>query len=61
MDKIFELLLLKLQDTLHDLNMGATISIKDMEEMWALLHHLHYLSYDSNSDDLFYKLIEYYG
>ena len=61
MDKMFELLVEKLQESLYNLNMGATMSTKDLEEMWTLLHHLHYASYDSNSGDLLYQLIEYYG
>lgn len=58
---MFELLLEKLQESLDNLNMGATMSTEDMCEMWTLLHHLHFASYDSNSGDLLYELIEYYG
>lgn len=58
---MFELLLEKLQESLDNLNMGATMSTEDICEMWTLLHHLHFASYDSNSEDLLYELIEYYG
>jgi hypothetical protein len=61
MDKIFELLLEKLQESLYNLNMGKTMSASESNEMWTLLHHLHYGSYDSNSGDLLNELIEYYG
>ena len=61
MGRMFDLLLKKLQDTLYNLNMGATVSKSDMDEMWTLLHHLHYASYDLNSDELLYRLLEYYG
>ena len=61
MDKMFDLLLEKLQESLYNLNMGATMSAKDMNDMWTLLHHLHFASYDSNSGDLLDRLIEYYG
>ena len=61
MDRIFELLVEKLQESLHNLNMGNTMSASDLQEMWTLLHHLHYASYDSNSGDLLNQLIEYYG
>lgn len=61
MDRMLELLIKKLQESLYNLNMGATMSTEDMNEMWTLLHHLHFASYDSNSEDLLYKLIEYYG
>lgn len=61
MDKILELLIAKLQESLYNLNMGATMSTEDMNEMWTLLHHLHFASYDSNSGDLLNQLIEYYG
>jgi len=61
MDKMFELLFEKLQNCLYCLNMGATLSEKDLNEMWTMLHHIHFSSYDSNSGDLLYKLIEYYG
>lgn len=60
MDNIFNLLIEKLQESLCDLNMGATMSTEDMNEMWTLLHHLHYASYDSNSGDLLNNLLEYY-
>ena len=60
MDKIFELLVNKLQKSLHKLNMGGVVSTKEISEMWTLLHHLHFASYDSNSGDLLNKLIEYY-
>lgn len=61
MDKLVEILLQKLQNCLSDLNIGYPLSKSDMNEMWTLLHHLHFASYDSNSGDLLYKLIEYYG
>ena len=61
MDKILELLIAKLQESLYNLNMGATMSTEDVNEMWTLLHHLHFASYDSNSGDLLNQLIEYYG
>lgn len=57
---IFNKLLQKLQESLTKLNMGYTITKIDMSELWTLLHHLHFTSYDSNSCDLFYKLKEYY-
>ena len=60
MDKIFELLVKKLTELLRDLNMGKTASTDQVDELWTLLHHLHFASYDSNSGDLLYKLIEYY-
>lgn len=60
MDNIFDLLIEKLQESLYNLNMGATMSTEDMNEMWTLLHHLHYASYDSNSGDLLNNLLEYY-
>lgn len=61
MDKAFDLLVKKLLESLKSLNMGNTVSTEDLCEMWTLLHHLHYGSYDSNAGDLFNKLIEYYG
>lgn len=61
MDRAFELLVKKLIESLKSLNMGNTVSTNDLCEMWTLLHHLHYCSYDSNSGDLLNKLIEYYG
>ena len=60
MDRMFELLVEKLQESLDNLNMGATMSTSDLQEMWTLLHHLHYASYDSNAGELLNKLIEYY-
>lgn len=60
MDKMFELLVKKLSESLYDLNMGKTMSADKINELWTLLHHLHFASYDSNSGDLLYKLIEYY-
>ena len=60
MDKMFELLVKKLTESLYDLNMGKTMSTGQINELWTLLHHLHFASYDSNSGDLLYKLIEYY-
>lgn len=60
MDKMFELLVKKLSESLYDLNMGKTMSSDKINELWTLLHHLHFASYDSNSGDLLYKLIEYY-
>lgn len=60
MDKMFELLVKKLTESLYDLNMGKTMSTDQINELWTLLHHLHFASYDSNSGDLLYKLIEYY-
>lgn len=60
MDKILKLLIQKLQESLYDLNMGKTMSAEKMEELWTLLHHLHYTSYDSNSEDLLNSLLEYY-
>ena len=60
MDKMFELLVKKLTESLYDLNMGKTMSADQINELWTLLHHLHFASYDSNSGDLLYKLIEYY-
>lgn len=60
MDRMLELLIKKLQESLYNLNMGAILSTEDVDEMWTLLHHLHFSSYDSNSEELF-KLIEYYG
>jgi hypothetical protein len=61
MDRMFDLLLERLQELLYDLNMGKTASIQEVDEMWTLLHHLHFASYDSNSGDLLNELIEYYG
>lgn len=61
MNRMFDLLLKKLQDTLYNLNMGTSVSKSDIDEMWTLLHHLHYVSYDLNSDELLYRLLEYYG
>ena len=61
MDRMFDLLLERLQELLYNLNMGGTVSIQEVDEMWALLHHLHFASYDSNSGDLLNELIEYYG
>lgn len=60
MSKILEILVKKLQESLDNLNMGATMSTSDLQEMWTLLHHLHYSSYDSNAGELLNKLIEYY-
>ena len=59
MDKMFELLVKKLTESLYDLNMGKTMSTDQINELWTLLHHLHFASYDSNSGDLLYKLIKY--
>jgi hypothetical protein len=61
MDNMLSLLVKKLQESLYDLNMGNTMSTEKMEELWTLLHHLHYASYDSNSGKLLDSLIEYYG
>lgn len=61
MDRMFDLLLEKLQELLYNLNMGRTASTQEVDEMWTLLHHLHFASYDSNSGDLLNELIEYYG
>lgn len=61
MDRAFELLVKKLIESLKSLNMGNTVSTNDLCEMWTLLHHLHFASYDSNSGDLLNQLIEYYG
>ncbi len=61
MDRMFDLLLKRLQELLYNLNMGRTASIQEVDEMWTLLHHLHFASYDSNSGDLLNELIEYYG
>lgn len=61
MDKMFESLLEKLQELLYNLNMGKVASTQEVDEMWTLLHHIHYASYDSNSGDLLNALIEYYG
>jgi hypothetical protein len=46
---------------IQDLNVGHTIDPKIISECWDLLHILHYGSYDSNSDELLYKILDYYG
>ena len=61
MDSIYDLLVKKLLESLYELNMGNTMSTERMGELWTLLHHLHYVSYDSNSGDLLNSLLEYYG
>ena len=61
MDRMFEILLEKLQTCLHKYNMGYPVSTSEVSELWTLLHHLHFASYDSNSGDLLNELIEYYG
>lgn len=60
MNNIFDLLVKKLLESLYDLNMGKTMSTEKMQELWTLLHHLHYASYDSNSGELLNGLLEYY-
>lgn len=60
MNNIFDLLVKKLLESLYDLNMGKTMSTEKMQELWTLLHHLHYASYDSNSEELLNGLLEYY-
>lgn len=61
MDNIFELLLKKYKALLWDLKLGYTIDNKKLDDIWMLLHILHFISYDSNSGDLVNTLIEYYG
>lgn len=58
--EILNLLTNKLQETIYDLNMGKTLSTCDMQEMWTMLHHLHYANYDINSGDLLNQLLGYY-
>lgn len=61
MDSILNLLVEKLMSHIQDLNVGHTIDPKIISECWDLLHILHYGSYDSNSDELLYKILDYYG
>ena len=60
-DNILNLLIEKLMVHLQQLNMGHVLNNEDLSECWHLLHILHYASYDSNSDEALYKILDYYG
>lgn len=60
MNQIFNNLLSKYISILESLTFGNLICRKDIEELWHLLHILHYVSYDNSSIEAL-KILDYYG
>lgn len=60
MNSVFNILVSKYTSILKDLTFGNLMCKKDIEELWHLLHILHYVSYDESSIETL-KILDYYG
>lgn len=60
MDNLFNELYYKYTDLLNELKIGYSISHTQLNEMWNLIHKLHFIKYESDHSNEILNILEYY-
>ena len=47
-------------DLLDELKIGYPIQQRKLDEMWTIIHKIHFIKYESDSQDEILKILEHY-